>query len=127
MASNLPLTYPDIVCIDDVDPYASETTSDFQSLQQDIHHLLLELPGSNPDDPDRGIGVLQYLSGTADDLGKLGGRIDSQLRSDDRVTSSKTTVEQLPTGGFLVSMQINVGPDIIPLQYGVSPNGIDLL
>ena len=89
---DLPLTYPDIVCLDDMDPFAGETTSDLQNLAQDVLHVLMEMPGSNPDDPSRGVGVDLYLGGTADAFSTLPGAIDTQLSQDDRITSSKTTI-----------------------------------
>lgn len=122
--SNLPLTYPDLVCEIDLDPFGSETTSDLQSLSQDVYHILIETPGSNPDAPERGVGILSYLGGKEISLVGLAGRIDSQLEKDDRVTSSKTSVTQNPDGTWLVSIALKVGNDILPLAYGVSSNGV---
>lgn len=122
--ATLPLTYPDLVCLDDLDPFAGETTSDLQNLSQDVLHLLVELPGSNPDDPERGIGVMQYLSCSESEFRSLPGRIDAQLRADDRVQSSKTTLVPLAEGGFRVEILIGVGPELIPLAYGVGTEGV---
>lgn len=114
----LPLTYPDLVCDLDVDPFASETTSDLQNLIQDVYHLLLEYPGSNLDDPQRGIGVEQYLSSNDKQFSGLPGIIDTQLSEDERIDSSNTTLTQNNDGTFLLKVQITVGVTVVPLEFG---------
>lgn len=117
--SNLPLTIPDLVCVDDLDPFAGETTSDLQTLIQDVYHLLLEIPGSNPDDPDRGIGASTYLSGTLENFKSLPGRIETQLGTDDRISSVSCTITpQASDNTFTVNLNIGVGTQVIPLQFG---------
>lgn len=121
MTQSLPLTYPDLVCMQDLDPNASETTSDLQNLIQDVYHVLFELLGSNPDDPDRGVGIDQYLSGTLDDLQKATRIIEAQLGEDDRIDTISANITQNPTTDpFPVSIIIEIGVDgsIITLQYG---------
>ena len=124
MPTNLPLTYPDLVCLDDLDPFAGETASDLQSLGQDLYHVLVQLPNSNPDDPDRGIGVMQYLSCTETQFRSLGGKIDKQFEEDSRVVSSKTTLSTSPDGSFVVNVEVKTANGIIPLQYAVSGGGV---
>ncbi len=114
----LPLTYPDLVCVADLDPFGQETTSDLQSLIQDIFHVLKELPGSNPDDPDRGVGVDMYLNGTVDNFKKMAGTIENQLALDDRIDSATCATTQNPDGTYLIKIQINVAGAVIPLEYG---------
>ena len=125
--SNLPLTAPDLVCGLDLDPFASETTSDLQSLSQDVLHILLQDLGSNPDDPNRGIGIYNYLGGTADELAKLPGRIDAQLRDDDRITSCSTTINIQSDGSFIVAPTIYVGDQVVPLEFQISQAGVVIL
>ncbi len=118
-AAILPLTIPDLVCENDLDPFGRETTSDLQTLIQDVYHLLKEWPGSNPDDPDRGIGVDQYLSGTANDLGKMCSLIEAQLSEDDRIDSAKTTLDLNADGSLnRILVTIAVGSAVIPLAFG---------
>lgn len=114
----LPLTYPDLVCVDDLDPFASETTSDLQNLTQDVLHLLRELPGSNPDDPTRGVGVEAYLSGPLTAFARLPSIIDAQLSTDDRIDSSKTTI--ISNGDQPPTIQINlvVNGQLLSAQFG---------
>src|SRR5215467_3909676 len=113
----LPLTYPDIRCTDDMDPFATETASDLETLEQDVLHILLEDPGSNLDDPTRGIGVLSFLSGDQTTLAKLPSQIDHQLRNDDRIDSSITTVTQRPDGSFLLEIEIAVSGQTLGLVF----------
>jgi len=119
---SLPLTYPDLVCDVDLDPFGNETTSDLQSLVQDVTHVLVETLGSNPDDPDRGVGIVNYLSGTADSLRGLPGVIEEQLGRDDRITHVDASVEADSTREFnyIIKVNIAVSGTIIDLQYGYS-------
>jgi hypothetical protein len=86
------LTVPDLVCFLDADPFGRETTSDLESLSQDVFHRLLEVPGSNPDDPTLGIGVEEMLSGGTAQLDQVTRRIDQQLAEDPRIDSVSSTL-----------------------------------
>ena len=123
MTQPLPLTVPDLVGFDDLDPFARETTSDFQTLQQDVYHRLLELPGSNLDDITLGIGVMQYLSGTATDAAKLPAIVDEQLQRDSRIDTCTSTLAQQADGSYLLAIQIQVDGSVIGLQYAYSSAG----
>ena len=118
MATDLPLTYPDLVCNLDLDAYAAETTSDLQTLTQDVLHVLLEFPGSNLDDPGRGIGVFQYLGGTSDQFQHLARTIEAQLVRDDRIDSVYADVTQESDGTWSLLIRIEVDGAVVPLQYG---------
>lgn len=115
---SLPLTYPDLVCELDLDPFGNETTSDLQSLMQDVFHLLKELPGSNPDDPDRGLGVDQYLSGTADQWPSFCRLAEAQLGQDDRIDTVSCNVTLQADGTYRIRLDISVNGSVIPLEYG---------
>ncbi len=52
----------DALCLYDLDPYGRELNDPLQELWQDLLHRLLEAPGSNLDDPDRGVGLEDMLS-----------------------------------------------------------------
>jgi hypothetical protein len=114
----LPLTIPDLLCVDDLDPNGGETTSDLQSLAQDIYHLLIEAPGSNPDDPDRGVGVEGLLGNSSANLAAAASTIDTQLRRDDRIDSSKTTLTTNPDGSYNLLIQVVPTGSVLPLTYG---------
>jgi len=115
--STLPLTYPDLVFEEDLDPFAAETTSDFQNLVQDVNHLLEELPGTNPDDPLRGVGIETYLSGTLDNLKNLPKIIESQIGEDDRVNSVVCTVTAQTDSTYLILIVIGVAATVLTLEF----------
>jgi hypothetical protein len=137
----LPLTYTDLVCLDDADLFASETGSDLENLEQDVYHILIETPGSNPDDTSRGIGVEQLLgSASQDTIPEITSLIDAQLKKDDRIDSCTSTLTQLPPGstlpdgtplpdgGWLLELDIVpdssiVGTATLGLAYGYSSSG----
>ncbi len=115
----LPLTYPDLLCVNgDLDPFGGETTSDLQSLIQDIGHILVEDLGSNPDDPNRGIGINNYLNGTVDQFKSLCGLIEAQLRKDNRIHGVSAKVTQDPNGFFRIRLDIACVEGVIPLTFG---------
>jgi hypothetical protein len=114
---SLPLTVPDAVCVDDLDPNGNETTSDLQTLAQDVYHILLEAPGSNPDDPARGIGLEGYLSGTTVDLGLVPRIIDAELRKDARIDSSSSTLVLNDDGSYSLNIAIDVNGSVLPLGF----------
>lgn len=115
----LPLTAPDWVCDSDVDPLGAETTSDLANLIQDVTHLLLELPGTNPDDPKRGIGIDLYLSGSSVELQTLPGLIEAQLGEDDRIDEVKCEL-QYQDDVWLIQLSIAVSGRVLGLQFGYS-------
>ncbi|HEX8795448.1 MAG TPA: hypothetical protein VF765_31075 [Polyangiaceae bacterium] len=127
--SPLPLTAPDLVCLEDLDPFGGETTSDLQSLWQDVYHILVETPCSNPDDPDRGVGLPKLLSGAVGDLVRICHVIDAQLKKDDRIDGAKSTLEQLPPGsalpdgtplpegGYLLTVELVAGDQVLGNQF----------
>jgi hypothetical protein len=121
------LQYPDVVCYDDVDELGLECTSELQVLEQDVYHVLKQELGSNPDDPDRGIGIEGKLSGTETDFLLLPSEIDSQLREDDRIDDSQTTIIKLSVAGggvaYTVNVQIWVDGAVYTLPYAFT-NGV---
>lgn len=123
MTQPLPLTFSDLVCVQDLDPNGNETTSDLQNLTQDVFHVLIETLGSNPDDPERGVGIDQYLSGTTDNLMALPRLIENQLESDDRIDAVTASVVKNADGSFTVAIELAVDGAVLGLQYGYTSNG----
>ena len=121
---SLPFTYADLADIDgDMGAFAQETTSDLENLVQDVGHILEEILGSNPDDPTRGVGISQYLSGTTIAFAGIVGVIERQLNADDRITKCDATIVQNSDDTFSLFINIAVAGTIIPLQYGWSLSG----
>jgi len=120
LAVQVPLT--DAVCYDDLDPYGNETTSDAQALSQDVYHILLEVYGSNLDDLARGIGVESWLSASSAKIAALPSVIDSQLRKDSRITSSRTYLSVLGTSppSYQINIEIVADGSVIPLAFLLS-------
>ena len=113
----LPLTVPDLVCVLDVDAFAAETTSDLQTLVQDVFHILLEDEGSNPDDPTRGVGVDNYLNGTLAKANRLPAKIEQQLLEDDRIDACSASLSAQPDGSYGLHIVITVDGTVVPLDY----------
>jgi hypothetical protein len=117
----LPLTVPDLVCVDDLDLFASETLSDLENLEQDVYHLLIESLGSNPDDPTRGIGIEDLLSSSDVQVNAMAFSIDTQLRDDDRIHESHTTVTETKNengpSSFDIDIQIEVDSGVVGLKF----------
>jgi hypothetical protein len=131
--STLPLTAPDLVCVEDMDLFAAETQSDLESLEQDILHILDEDYGSNPDDPERGIGLANLLSKPTRVLSDIVRTVEAQLRTDDRIDAVKATLTELPPGysfpggltfdkgGWMLELDVVASGAVTGLTYAYSP------
>lgn len=111
----------------DLDPSGAETDSDLESLENDVLHILMQTLGSNLADPDKGVGVFEYLSGTTIQLEALPAIVDAQLAQVSRIASSTTTLAQQSDGSFTLVSSITVGTDVVDLQFAIGPNGIAVL
>lgn len=94
----------DIRCSDDMDFFGEETDDALEDLSQDLYHRLIEDYGSNLDDPDRGLGLKDLLSGTLDP--NLTQRIEAELRKDGRVSEVLATITTQADGSFRVEVQV---------------------
>lgn len=116
----------DLVCLDDLDEFASETDDELEQLAQDLEHRLLEEYGSNPDDEDRGVGLLSRLSST-DDERKIARLIEADFVKDDRVLSVVASVTVANNGNagavFSISIEVTTNNDLLKLGYDVGANG----
>lgn len=131
----LPLTVPDLVWVEDMDLFAAETTSDLQTLEQDVFHMLIEAIGTNIDDLNRGAGIGRLLSGTETQLADSTRTIDAQLQKDPRIDSSTTTITKLPpgsmlpdgtplpAGGYAIDIEIVAGPQVLGTSFSFTADG----
>lgn len=131
----LPLTISDLAGFDDLDLFGSETQSDLETLAQDVYHVLIERPGSNIDDIDRGIGISALLSAPTTALTHITMLIESELAKDDRIDGVTATLTELPAGaklpdgsaldapGYLLEVDIVSGTDTLGLTYSFTPTG----
>jgi hypothetical protein len=121
--ATLPLTYHDLVCVDDLDPLGRETQSDLETLEQDVLHILEEVLGSNLDDPNRGVGLLSILSGNTTILTNMAATIDGQLTKDTRIDASSTAVTNTGPNAFSVVVTVSVAGSVIGLYYATTAAG----
>lgn len=123
MSQGLPLTYRDLVCLQDLDPFAKETQSDLETLSQDVLHILLEVLGSNLDDQDRGLGVVTLLSGTQTNLAAVSSDAATQLTKDPRIDSATVNITQTNTEAFTLQITISVAGSVLGLSYAYTAAG----
>jgi hypothetical protein len=116
----------DLVCVDDLDEYASETDDELEGLAQDLYHRLLEDFGSNPDDEARGVGLLSRLSGH-DEPTMIARLIESDFLLDDRVISCVAIVKfagESNSGAFAtVDIVVATAAGGLRLAYAANLNG----
>jgi hypothetical protein len=124
-----PVTASDLVDVVDLDPFASETTSELQNLAQDCYHWLLAWPGSNPDDLTRGVGVEQYLGGSTDTFASLPSAIETDFLKDTRILGCAAQIITNPDGSFLLNISVQAITGVLPLSFrytqagGLAPAG----
>lgn len=116
----------DLSCFDDLDESASETDDEMLLLEQDLYHRLLEDYGSNPDDADRGVGIMSLISGSFDAV-TIGRKIEADFSKDDRVLSCEAvvTVSQTGNDGVIANIEITVGTSDGALKLGYVTTGDD--
>lgn len=116
----------DLVWRDDLDVFASETDDELEELAQDLEHRLFEDYGSNPDDEDRGVGLLSRLSGT-DSPEMIGRMIEADFVKDDRVLTcvAKVTRSAPDPAGVVAHVDIDVRTTqgLLQLSYDVNADG----
>lgn len=121
--TTLPLTAPDAVCLDDLDALGRETTSDLQSLVQDVYHSLIEDPDSNIDAPGRGVGIYSMLSaGATDPLQSIQRRVAAGILKDDRISTCdvQITPPASATDEYTIALTLGVGSVVLGLQFSFS-------
>ncbi len=116
----------DLVCLDDLDEFASETNDELDLFAQDVYHRLLEDYGSNPDDEDRGVGLLSRLSGSDDPI-MIGRLIEADILKDPRALTCVARVERRGVGNegvtAHVDIEITTTDGLLHLGYDVSADG----
>ncbi len=116
---------PEISCLEDMDPFATETSDPYEQILQDVFHRLIEDPGSNPDDPDRGLGLLAMLSGVLDPT--LKHDIEAEVRKDPRLDGCTATISLLSGGdsnaGKTYRIDLELQVDDIVLNLALQSDG----
>lgn len=120
----------DALCGDDLDQYGGELTDPLAVFKQDFFHRLIEPPGSNPDDPDRGLGLESLCSSpvTATSLALL---IQNEILKDRRARTCTANVEVTTDNGnagqtVTISIVVEVNRQELKLEVIVDKNGTRL-
>lgn len=98
----------DGLCFDDLDLFGRELDDPVSELEQDVVHMVLEDPYSNPDALERSIGLEAALSGRADP--SLRHQIESKLQQDDRINLARAVLS-------------DAGNDAVRVDLTIEPNG----
>ena len=104
----------ELLCRDDVDPYARELTDPLAELEQDLFHRLIEDPDENLDaianGEQRGLGLGDMLSTPLKpNLAQL---IKAECERDDRVTSASVLVSEIRNGNGPSTVTISITVDV---------------
>lgn len=103
----------EIRAFDDVDRFGAETEDELENLEQDLFHRLIEPRGSNIDDPDRGLGLEDMLSGPVDS--RLKKKIEVELLKDERVTAVTAEITEIEEGSFRIEISVEANEKEINL------------
>lgn len=112
---------PEIRCYDDMDQFGGETVDELEDLEQDLYHRLIEPRGSNLDDPERGLGIEDMLSGALD--GTLKHKIEDELSKDPRVRGAAASITEIETGSFRIEIVVAVDEGELKLLLDTNPDG----
>jgi len=112
----------DALCFEDLDMFGKELDDPLAELEQDLFHRLIEPRGSNPDDPDRGLGLNDALSGVVD--ASLKHRIEDEFLKDDRVSGCNATISS--NGDNTYRIDIDIEPEG-SLAVLLTPSGVQRL
>jgi phage baseplate assembly protein W len=111
----------DVLCNDDLDLYGRDLDDPMAELEQDVLHALLEPFGSNPDAPERGIGLEAALSGPHDPA--LAHRIETMLREDDRIADVEVTIAEEAERLSRIEIAITANEGELAMQFAPDPTG----
>jgi hypothetical protein len=113
----------DALCFDDITEFGDEIDDPVEELIQDLYHRLIEEPGSNLDDLDRGYGISNMLSGPFD--ASMGYAIEAEFRKDDRVSDATVIVsEQETVGHYRVDIVVDYDDQKIGFAVTIDDNGV---
>lgn len=104
----------DGLAFDDVDLFGGELDDPLAELEQDLWHRLIEPPGSNPDDLDRGVGLIGMLSSGFVGQGVLQSLIAADFKKDKRVANIAVNVTELGVGQYRIDIAVVPNSDEVP-------------
>lgn len=96
----------DVLCYEDLDEFGRDLDDPLAELEQDVVHMLLEAYGSNPDAPERSIGLEDALNGPTDP--SLSHRIEAKLTDDPRINAARAVITANGRSGQRIALTIQV-------------------
>jgi len=110
----------DLRWLDDMDPFAAETESELEELEQNVYHVIEQDKGSNLDCPNRGLGA---ASATSKALPSgLAAQAENEIEQlDDRIDSCTAELTTADDGSVTLDLDVRVDGDV--LDIGVPIGG----
>lgn len=105
----------DVLCTVDLDAFGTDLDDPMLELEQDALHMLIEEPGSNISDLERGLGLEGKLSGAFD--ASLERQIEAGLQRDPRIDVATVTITAEGRGGYSVSIEIEANGEELGLVF----------
>lgn len=110
--------YTDLLCEDDLDPFARELDP-LAALEQDLLWMLRESRGSHVFDPDWGIGLEDYLGKPLPS--NLSSTIEQAFEQDDRVQTARCTIKKRDVLGevYDVTVEVQATDGFLTIAYAL--------
>jgi hypothetical protein len=121
----------DLRWLADLDPFGAETSGAYEELAQDMYHVVEQDLGSNLDDPTRGLGVANMISGIIPQGFQQ--NADAMLMADERLSGADCEVVIDTSGGpaattAAVNVTLTTNDDLlqainlqVPMGTGANP------
>ncbi len=117
----------DALALDDLDMFGTELDDPLAELYQDLYHRLIESPGSNIDDPDRGYGIEGHLSGgvrPSRGLTAIQRGIEGEFRKDDRVRAVQATITSPAAGEYKIDIRVVADEGVLGITLVKDGDGV---
>lgn len=119
----------DAVCLYDLNANGLELNDPLAELYQDLVHRLFEVPGSNLDDADRGVGIEAILSQAVNAAGGDGSqtithRIETDFVKDNRVKQVRATVLSPAPNEYDVDIQVVADEGVLGIRLEADASGV---
>ena len=113
---------PELLGFFDLDEFARETEDPLEELYIDLVHRLIETPGSNIDDRQRGVGITDRLSGVFDP--SLARDIEIDFRKDDRVQACACVITEAETrGSYHIRIEVSATVGFVAMNFVTDGQG----
>jgi hypothetical protein len=106
----------------DMDPYGREIDDPLAELYQDLVHRLLETPGSNVADEDRGVGIVAALSSSTSAT-RIARIIELDFAKDPRVQTCAASLSPAGDDVYRIDIQVVCDEGQLGIKLDVNPDG----